>query len=269
MQIRDQMKKIKKALVVYYAKNYGALDVVKKALQKNKVTASYTVRENEAAIRKGVNKADAVIIVGGDGTLLRAAHFIEDTPILHVSSSTDKNEAFFARATNKDAGKKIKLLAEGKYGITKLLRLEAILNGKKLPFKALNEIYAGIREAYHVSRYALIIGKRKEEQKSSGILIATPAGSHAWVRSAGGVRLPLTAKKIEYVVREPYIGRLTKPKMTKGVFNNNQSLTLISKIWERHNGVIVMDSYKKEFEFKNGDRLVVRAAKKPLNLISF
>lgn len=263
------MKKVKKALVVYYARNYGTLDKVKKALQKNKVDASYVKRENEAAIRKGVAKTDAVIVVGGDGTLLRTSHFIETTPVMHVSSSTDKNEAFFARATSKDADRKIRLLTEGRYKITKLLRLEASLNGKKLPFTALNEIYAGIREAYHVSRYTLVIGKRKEEQKSSGILIATPSGSHAWVKSAGGVELPLTAKKIEYVVREPYFGRLTKPKMTKGILSSNQSITLISKIWEKHKGVVVIDSYKKEFAFKNGDRLVVKAAKQPLNLVYF
>ncbi len=263
------MRKIRKALVVYYARNYGTLDAVKNALHKNKVAASYAKRENEAAIRKGIAKADAIIVVGGDGTLLRASHFIEDEPVLHVSSSTDKNEAFFARATGKDADRKIRLLAAGKYKITRLLRLEAVLNGKRLPFKALNEVYAGIREAYHVSRYTLIIGRRREEQKSSGILIATPAGSHAWVRSAGGVILPLTSKKIEYVVREPYAGRLTKPKMTKGVLGSSQSVTLVSRLWESHEGVVVIDSYRKEFYFKNGDRLVVRAAKQQLNLISF
>ena len=115
----------------------------------------------------------------------------------------------------------------------------------------------------------LVIGGKKEEQKSSGILIATPAGSYAWAKSAGGKTLPLTAKKIEYVVREPYIGRLTKPKMTNGILGSSQSITLISNIWEKHNGVVVIDSYKKEFEFKNGDKLVARAAKQPLNFICF
>ncbi len=263
------MKKVKKALVVYYTRNYGTLKVVKDALKKNKVAASYAKRENEAAIQRGVRNADAVVVVGGDGTLLRASHFIESTPVIHISSHTGKNEAFFARATRKDANRKIRRLAKGKYRISMLMRLEAVLNGKKLPFKALNEVYAGNQQSYHVARYVLQIGKRKEEQKSSGVLIATPAGSHAWVRSAGGKTLPLTAKKIEYVVREPYVGRLTKPKMTKGVLSSSQSVTAISGIWKRHRGVVVIDSYKKEFRFNNGDRLVVRASKQPLNLISF
>ncbi|MBI3036273.1 NAD(+)/NADH kinase [Candidatus Woesearchaeota archaeon] len=263
------MKKVKKALVVYYARNYGTLNVVKKALQKNKIAASYIKRESESAIKKAALKADCAVVVGGDGTLLRASHLIESTPVLHVSSNLSINEAFFARATTKDISRKIKLLTKGKYKLLPLLRLEAEINGKKLPFKALNEVYAGSKEPYHTARYKLIIGNKTEEQKSSGILISTPAGSYAWARSAGGRTLSLTAKKMQFVVREPYVGRLTKPKMTKGVLSSSQSITVISNIWERHKGIVVVDSYKKNFGFNNGDKLLVKAAKQPLNLMGF
>ena len=262
-------KEIRKALVVYYTRNYGTLAKVKKALQKNQIAASYVKRENESTIKRLVRNSDAVIVVGGDGTLLRASHFVEETPVLHISSSSKMNEAFFSRATDKDAERKIRLLVRGRYKITPLMRLEASINGKRLPYKALNEVYAGSKEPYHVARYTLAIGNRREEQKSSGVLIATPAGSYAWARSAGGQKLPLTAKKIEYVVREPYAGRLTKSKLTKGVIGGNQGITAVSKIWEKHRGIVVIDSYKKNFEFNNGDRLLVKAAKQPLNLISF
>lgn len=264
-----KIKPIRKALVVYYAKHYGTLAKVRKALSKSGIAAYFEKRENEAKIKKLAGKVDAVIAVGGDGTLLRASHFIESTPVLHVSSSLNFNEAFFARATGRDADKKIRLLKQGKYKTIQLMRLEASIDGKKIPYKALNEVYAGSKEQYRVARYTLAIGKKREEQKSSGVLIATPAGSYAWIRSAGGKTLPLTAKKIEYVVREPYRGRLTKPKMTKGVLSSSQSVTVISNIWERHKGVVIIDSYKKEFRFNNGDRLVVKAAEQPLNLICF
>lgn len=263
------MKKVKKALVVYYATNYGALKAVKAAMHKNRMAASYVKRENEATIRRLTSGVDAVVVVGGDGTLLRASHLIEATPVLHVSSNLNVNEAFFARATTKDVGRKIRLITKGKYKLLPLMRLEATLNGKKLPFKALNEVYAGSKEPYHTARYRLIIGNRKEEQKSSGILISTPAGSHAWARSAGGKTLPLTAKKAQYIVREPYAGRLTKPRMTKGIISSNQGVAVISNIWEKHRGIVVIDSYKREFGFNKGARLVVKTAKQPLNLIYF
>lgn len=264
-----EMKKIKKIMVVYYSRNYGTLAKVKKAVKRNGVAATYVVRENEAEIKRRVSGVDAVIVVGGDGTLLRASHFVENTPVLHVSSSVNKNEAFFARATGNEFERKIRLLMKGVYKIIPLMRLEATLNRGKLPFKALNEIYVGSKEPYHVARYKLVIGGRMEEQKSSGIIISTPAGSYAWAKSAGGRTLPLTAKKILYVVREPYIGRLTKPRMLQGVLGPNGKIAVVSNIWEKRRGLVVIDSYKKEFEFNKGDRLVVKAAKQPLNLISF
>ena len=263
------MKKIRRVLVVHYTKYSDTLSAVRRILNKNKITAQYVKRENEAAIKRNVKNSDAVIVVGGDGTLLRVSHFVDNTPVLHVSAGMQKHEAFFAKATTSDFEKKLRLLAKGKYKLLPLMRLEAALNGKKLPFTALNEIYVGIKESYHVVKYKLIIGGRAENQKSSGVIISTPAGSYAWARSAGGRLLPLTAKKIEYVIREPYIGRLTRPKMTQGILGGNQKITIISEIWDKHEGIVVIDSYKKEFEFNNGSKLVVKAAKQPLNLVYF
>ena len=264
-----KMKKVKNVLVVYFARYSEALSEVKKILNKKNLNTRYVNRENEADVARGVRGADAVIVVGGDGTLLRASHFIERTPVLHVSAGRQKHEAFFARASPKDFARKIRLLLQGKYKITRLMRLEATLNGRKLPYKALNELYIGSKEPFHVARYKLIIGKRGEEQKSSGVIISTPAGSYAWAKSAGGKLLPLTAKKIQYIVREPYFGRLTKPKLIKGVLGGNEKIVLVSKIWEKHEGTVVIDSYQKKFDFNKGDRLVVKASKQPLNLVSF
>lgn len=264
------MKPIKKALVVYYSQNYGTLPAVKRELRRNGISASYAQRENNAAIKMLVKEGiDAVIVVGGDGTLLKASHFIEDTPAVLVSSGVRINEAYFGGITKSDMCRKLKLLAEGKYRITPLMRLEASVNGRKLPFKALNEVFAGSEEPYHTARYTIKVNGKSEEQKSSGVIIATPAGSHSWAKSSGGNVVPRTARKIVYVVREPYIGRLTKPTMLKGILEPGKKVTLVSNIWEKHRGIVVIDSYKKEFGFNNGDRLVVKAAKQDLNMIEF
>ncbi len=258
------MKPIRKALVVYFTMYRGSFLKAKKALEKV-MTVYSTRRENEAYIRKMVGKVDAVLVVGGDGTLLRTSHFIEKTPVLHISSGTTRHEAFYARASEKDIKWKAMLLAEGKYRITPLMRLESILNGKKLPYKALNEVFAGGKKPYHTARYLLAVGSRKEEQKSSGIIISTPTGSHAWARSAGGKLLPQHENRMQFIVREPYTGRIAKPRMTRGITGG--PLTLVSKIW--HAGIVAVDSCQKDFSFNKGSRLVVKKAKQPLNLISF
>ncbi|HIG98759.1 TPA: hypothetical protein HA231_05040 [Candidatus Woesearchaeota archaeon] len=258
------MKPIKKALVVYFTKYYSSFLKARKALEKV-MTVYSTHRENEKYIKKMVGKVDAVLVVGGDGTLLRASHFIEKTPVLHISSGTDSHEAFYARASEKDIRRKAKLLAEGEYKTTPLMRLESTLNGKKIPYKALNEVFAGGKKPYHTARCLLIVGSRKEEQKSSGIIISTPTGSYAWARSAGGKLLQQHENKMQFIVREPYTGRIARPKMTRGI--TSSPITLDSKIW--HAGIVVVDSYQKEFPFNKGSKLVVKKAKQPFNLISF
>lgn len=261
------MKKISKVLVVYYTKYYEAFVKVEKALKKLKFTYWKANREDEAAIKKRITDADALIVVGGDGTLLRAAHFIQEKPVLHISSSRKVHEAFFARTTGTEAFQRLRQLKQGKYKTIKLMRLEAWLNGKKLPYKALNEVFAGGSRAYHTVRYDLSANGRREEQKSSGVIISTPAGSNAWGKSAGGKALPLTAKKVSYVVREPYFGRLTRPKLLVGSVNVDGKITVKSKIWQ--GGIVVIDSYKKEFAFNKGSVLIVRASRQPLNLVYF
>ena len=258
------MKPVKKVLVVYFNNYYDTFLKAKKALEKSMQVYAAN-RENEALIRKMIEKVDAVLVVGGDGTLLRISHFVEETPVLHISSGTNKHEAFYSRASGKDIARKTILLTEGKYKVTPLTRIEATINGKKMPYKALNEIFAGGKKPYHTARYVLAVGKRKEEQKSSGIIISTPTGSYAWARSAGGKLLPQHAKKMQFIVREPYTGRIAKPKMTRGITSG--PVTVISKMW--HSGIVVVDSYYKEFPFDKGSKLVVKIAKQPLNLISF
>jgi NAD kinase len=263
------MKKIEKIVVVYYARNYGTLAKVKKVLKDNKLSVSYVKRENESVIRKLSVKVDVVVVVGGDGTFLKAAHNVEKTPVLHISSDYTKNEGFFARATNKDMKRKIGLLVSGKYKTMPLMRLDALINGKKIPFSALNEVYVGTQKAYHTAKYVLVVGKKREEQKSSGVLISTPCGSTAWIKSSGGRKLSIKDKRIQYVVREPYTGRLTRPKMIRGIVSGSGNVKVVSEIWNDQKGVVVIDSSTKEFSFNKGSALVVNVSKQPLNLIYF
>ena len=212
------------------------------------------------------NAFDFVIAVGGDGTLLKAAQLVANTPVLHVISNVKVNESFFGRATADDFEKKLRQLISGNFKLLKLLRLESSINGKKLPFLALNEVFIGSKLPYHTARYELAVKDKKEEQKSSGVIIATPAGSYAWAKSAGVKPLPLTAQKFLFVVREPYFGRLTKPKLLCGVLNKNESIGVTSHI---NQGIVAIDSKPKHFSFNEGSKLVVKPSKQHLRLVSW
>jgi NAD+ kinase len=256
--------KIKSILVVYYVHNYSALREVERSLKKAKIHYKAVKRENLRA--SNFKARDLVITVGGDGTFLKVAKFARNIPVFSVSSEPRYNEGFFARADITDYDEKLGLLLKGRCKIVKLPLLEATFSGCRDKLVAINEIFVGSSQPQHTSRYIIEIGNRNEFQKSSGIIISTPAGSHAWAKSAGAKPMPINSKKFLYTIREPYIGRLTQSKLLGGTLKENQAVKIISQI---HNGIAVADSSNKAHKFVDGDVIEIRKSKETLNMVDF
>ncbi len=234
----------------------------------NKLKISYTVVERNRL--KGIyfNNKDLIITVGGDGTFLRTSHFIKNNhPIFGVNSDIKMKEGFFLEADRRDFEAKINRIIKGKFRIRRFARLEAKVNNKKVPELALNEFYIGSDKEYIASRYYLKINGDKERQKSSGVLVATPAGSYAWIKSCGGKKLKLDTKKFEYIIREPYEGSLSgKYRLKKGILNRGKEITLVS---DMKKGMLVVDSLGKEYFFNKKDKVKVKMSNKDLEVIFF
>lgn len=253
---------MKKVLVIYMgsAKNDVVVHV-KNILKKYNI--KFIAKERNK--RKRTNfKKDLIIVIGGDGTFLRTAHFVKDkTPLFGVNSDPKKKEGFFMCCNKNTFEKKFKNFLAGKLKIDYLTRLETRINGKKL-VPCLNEVYIGPKKPYNVGFYNLKIGKKSELQKSSGILVGTPCGSNAWLKSAGANRLPKGSKKFQYIVREPYSGKLHKEKMVKGILNNNQTVEVTSQM---NDGIIVVDSLSGEYSFKKGKKVKIKISNKLLRVV--
>ena len=252
-----------KALLVYRKKD-NVFKHINRILENSGIIHKAVQRRR--AGRHHVSGNDLVITLGGDGTFLRAAHLVRDELMLGVNPDPGKNEAFFARATKEDFEKKLDRIINRRYKVLKLLRLESRINGKRLPILALNEVFAGSILPWHTSMYKIKIENKEEYQKSSGVLIGTPAGSTAWIKSAGGARLPLMSRKFQYAARDPYFGRLLKPRMIKGVLGPDKEVAIKSDI---NRGLVIIDSVGHDYRFNVGDRIVVRPSKQFLNLVSF
>jgi len=261
---------IKKALVVYAKPETEeeklSLSIVKKTLNKLKINSVF-VERNRLKGTYPKNK-DLIITVGGDGTFLRASHFLKNKHLIFgVNSDIKMKEGFFLNADRKDFEKKINRIIKGKFKIKKFARLEARVNNKKVPELALNEFYIGSDKEYIASRYYIKVNGDKERQKSSGILVATPAGSNAWIKSCGGKKLKSRERKFEYVIREPYEGSLSgKYRMKKGILNKNKKITLIS---DMKKGMLVVDSLGKEYFFNKKDKVMVKMSNKDLEAVFF
>ncbi len=262
--------KISNILVVYAnpknKEEESALEEVKNTLKKYKI--NYKIVHRSKSSKKLFQNKDLVIVVGGDGTFLKASHFIFDkTPMLGVNSDPRYKEGFFMVSNKKDFKIKFKKLLSNNYKIKKFQRLEAYVNNKKIPELALNEFYVASEKPYHTAIYFLYVKGEKERQKSSGVLISTAAGSNAWTKSAGGKILPLESAKFQYMVREPYHGKASaKCSLINGILNKDEKIGIV---FELGNGVLIADSLSKEHKFKAGQRVTIKMSKKPLYAVSF
>jgi len=258
--------KLNNVLVTYIKENNGTLAKVKNILKKININYKDVVRE-KLKVSDFKNK-DLIIVIGGDGTFLKAALFIKDkTPVLGVNSNKAKKEGFFMKANTKDFEVKLKKIIKNKYKIAKLTRLQAYINNKPIKDLALNEFYIGCKKPYDVFRYWIKVNNKKELQKSSGVLVSTAAGSNAWVTSAGGKKIPIKSTNFQFIVREPYHGTITnKYRLLKGILNRNRFVTIIPEIKDC---IIVADSTSIEYKLKKYDKVRISISNKPLRFIYF
>jgi NAD+ kinase len=258
---------ITKALVIYSSGKHGehekTLREVKSALNEQKIKSVFVEKGKETLrIVKGV---DIVISVGGDGTFIEAAQLIRnDIPIFGVNSDPSTSEGAHTAATRHDFRHKLKLILNGDFSVEKWTRLKPILGKKKLPL-SLNEIYVGAEYLFSTSRYAVTFHDRREEQKSSGILIATGCGSSAWYSSAGGRPFSRTAHEGRFIVREPYCGHLVCGRTVQGIFKPGENIVVESKM---RGGIVVVDSAK-VFKFPKGSVVKIDVSDRPLHVIVF
>tara|TARA_Y100000310_G_scaffold341787_1_gene442115 strand:- start:15166 stop:15966 length:801 start_codon:yes stop_codon:yes gene_type:complete len=262
--------KVNNTLVVYAKpankQEKSTLQIVKNTLKKYKI--NYKIANREKLSKKLFQNKDLIIAVGGDGTFLRTSHFVFDrTPVFGVNSDPKLKEGFFMTSDKKDFERKFRRILKGKYSIRKLHRLEAYIEKKKVKELALNEFYISSEKEYHTARYYLTLKGKKERQKSSGVIISTAAGSYAWMKSAGGKALPLSSDKFQYMVREPYCGKVSaKCILVNNILNRNEKIEVE---FEVGGGIVIADSLSAEHVFKAGQKVIVKMSKKPLNVISF
>jgi NAD+ kinase len=175
---------------------------------------------------------DLVITVGGDGTLLSASHSVVDVPILGINSAPEHSVGFFCGARSGEAQKAIEGALRGTLRRTVLTRMQVTVNGKIVTARVLNDALFCHTSPAATSRYLIRLGKVEEEQKSSGFWIGPAAGSTAAQRSAGGRVLPLTSKRLQLVVREPYTPHGEEYRLRHALIPPGTPLVVRSKIHE-------------------------------------
>jgi NAD+ kinase len=254
-----------KILITYskrLTKNHtNTIDKVKDILKQNKI--EYLSKDSHELTEEDFSDIDMVITIGGDGTFIRASHFLKQIPIIGINSEPEMSEGALTSLKESELNNLHNIL-KGKHEIIHRTRAKLKLNGKQIPYHALNEVYVGSDRHFHTSRYRIKFKDKKEEHRSSGVLISTGSGSTAWYSSAGGESFHFKEQELRFIIREPYFGNIYKPKILQGKISTQEKITIESLRYE--GGIIALDS-NLTYPFNTGDIVEIEISDIPLKVI--
>jgi NAD kinase len=249
-----------KILVVCKRKEQINQQEIRSFFQKAQIEAEY-IWKNELK-KAHIDKKDAIISIGGDGTALSAAHFITSQPILAVNSEPEASEGALTTIILSQLEEKLNEIKSIKFKTENLERIEIAINGKILDMLALNEVFIGSEKAYLPAKYTLNLKSKSENQISSGLIFSTGTGSTAWFKSAGGKQFSPQAKFIKLVVREPFKGRIKTCDIPNADINENEEAVIIPQAKSE----LAIDSIR-SYPLNPGDKITLKISKHPLKRI--
>ena len=194
-------RKIRRVLVCLRRGKPGAVEVamvLKSIFRQAGVNATWVSESGLARARRG--NIDAVVVGGGDGTMLHAAQATIGwgIPLLGI------NLGSLGFLTSIKAGELRRVLPEilgGRYGVSVRTVLSAKLSGSDKVWSALNEVSVSPGAGQLMVRVRVKVGKEVlTEYHADGLLVASPTGSTAYSLSAGG---PLVSPLARAMVLTP------------------------------------------------------------------
>ena len=187
----------------------AAVDQVLRILRREKIDVIVDARAGHLHCTKGYKTtkrlagADAIVVIGGDGTILRTVREMGDfsMPILSVNRGAI---GFLAEANIDEADELLPKLLRGKGIVEKraLLAIDVIRKGKvRKTHVALNEaVIAQGAIARILDVRTAVNGEPLATFHADGLVIATPTGSTAYSLAAGG---PIVHPRLSSIILTP------------------------------------------------------------------
>jgi NAD+ kinase len=134
--------------------------------------------------REDLAEADLCLVLGGDGTMLRALRQTRDLG-LPVAGINLGRVGFFAAVARDAIAADLPRVLDGEYGKHPLLGLAAQLNGAEL--RAVNDLSIGRGREGGIARIAYALnGVALFDVACDALIVSTPAGSSAYNLAVGG-----------------------------------------------------------------------------------
>jgi len=276
---KEAIKLLKKIGLVINTEKNRVVDIGQKALDLfSKKNIDYYIEENSAyklklnpKKHKIANysrlreKADIIILFGGDGTFLHTAHhFIgTDIPLLGVNLG---GLGFMTEIEVKQFESALERIVTHDYYIEKRMMLESKVyrdNNEVFHSHSLNDIVINRAANARLIDIDLYINNELvNSYNGDGLIISTPTGSTAYSLSAGG---PIINPKTEAILITPICPHSLHVRPM--VIGSWEKIKVIVNSDESHMKVNSDGHYN--YDLKDEDELLIKKSKKNISMIKF
>ena len=190
------------------------------------------------------DKADVIVALGGDGTILSALH--KSIKLSKPIFGINRGDYGFLTNPYKNIDL-IKRLQKAKKTEMHALKMVATKkDGKKKEAMAFNEVSL-LRNSRHAAKIKVQVDNvvRIKELFCDGILLATPAGSTAYNLSARGQIIPMNSKLLALTPISPF-----RPRSWRGALINSKSKVTFIILDEKKRSVNVSADFKEIKDIK-------------------
>jgi NAD+ kinase len=213
---------------------------------------------------KQLPKTDVLVVLGGDGTFLRAARAVAevDVPLLGVNLG---KVGFLSKIEAGELETVLGQLAAGEFRIDERMTLEAqILPGGRpadgFVHFALNDVVVARGALARVCRLEVAIGESHLATFiADGLVVASPTGSTGYSFSAGG---PIVDPLGRNLILTPIAGYLSAIRSV--VVGPDQ--TVRCRVVDAHEALVSVDG-REDLPIAVGDVVEVRAVERPIRLV--
>jgi NAD+ kinase len=214
--------------------------------------------------RKLASRVDLLVVMGGDGTILRTVRFVSEynIPIVGINlgefgylTEVNLNEMFSA----------LELICRGDYQTEKRMMLDITirLGGETVRQQSiLNDVVITRGNLSRILDLETTVNERYLTTfRADGIIISTPTGSTAYSLSAGG---PIVFPEQDSLIINPICPHTLTNRPI--VIPDNVVIKVI--LWTREQGATLTLDGQVSYTMKSGDSMVIRKSKYVTNLVS-
>ncbi|MDB4913394.1 MAG: ppnK [Gemmatimonadetes bacterium] len=211
-------------------------------------------------------EVDAMLTLGGDGTLLRAARLVESHPVPILGINLGRL-GFLTCSPASGLEDALNRFARGEYVVEARMSLDARVTGRhgeeKFAWRALNDV------VLHKGGFARVVtmwvqanGETVAHYSADGIVIATPTGSTAYNLSAGG---PVVYPTLETILVTPVSAHTLALRPL--VLPPTSEVTV--RVNDGPDELLVTVDGQVGATFSSGETLVVRRSAQPVPVVRF